>query len=311
MGEVFAHDAVESCPFEPNHADSSERERLVFRDHLDQWYLKILDNKYPFLGDRRVPVFDAYGPWNEMDAVGNHEIIIDTPDHYLVLHEFDVFGISEILRAAGERYLARKVDRSNFFFYLFRNNGRHAGASISHSHWQLFFSNFIPSGFEEMHHEYEQYKKWTNGGCLKCAQSAEVQKGVGQESSLLVSMNGHCTAFVPFAPEYPYEIWIVPDVCSPCFAYDIKNPYLRNDIAHMLREVLKRFAAVVGKPSLMQYNIMLYTGLMLQDTNPSWHWYLRFTPRCFEIGGACEHGIKMFIVPGMPEMYAQTLREIM
>lgn len=308
IGDMVS-DAIESCPFEPNRGDSPGTERLVLRDHLQQWYLRVFDNKYPFFGSTDTVAYDTYGPWHEMDAIGNHEVMIDTENHFLTLHEFDIFGVSEILGAAGERYVAHKSNPSNIFFYLFRNNGKLAGASLSHSHWQLFSSNFIPRGFQEMYDEYGQYKD-VYRECLKCAQIAEVQKRADQEDSLLVSANGLCTAFVPFAPEYPYEVWIVPYVCAPCFAYDIQNPYLGNDVAEMLLEVLKRFAAVVSTPSLMHYNLMLYTGLMFEDRSHNWHWYLRFTPRCFQTDGGVERGIKMRILAGMPEMYAQKLREV-
>ena len=132
---------------------------------------------------------------------------------------------------------------------------------------------------------------------------------MGQKNSLVVSGNKHCMAFVPFAPEYPYEVWIVPKSCAPCFAYDMENPYFRNDVAEMLLEVLRRFATVVSMPSLIHYNLMLYTGLMLQDRSRSWHWYLRFTPRSFQVDGGVECGIKMRILAGISEMYAQKLRE--
>lgn len=311
----------DTCPLCPGYESENEKTLLQIPEH-GEWEVRVVPNKYPFLMIEGRPFrhdgeldIRARGPWQRLDGTGAHEVIIESRRHDAKFHEFSVAEVSDTLFAACARYHDLKGDRRMNFFFLFRNTGYQAGMSILHPHWQIKASVVIPEGAAEILNEYRRYHM-IGGKCLYCDHLDEVRQDNGGDNSLFVSENDSCTAFVPYAPEFLNEVWIVPkkEWCNCSFAYQIRDrEAFRRDIAHMLLGVTRRLAMLCNgsRPSLLNYNIVFHTAPYFDDSkNGVFHWHIRVLPQGFTMDGSVERATKLRILPAFPEAWARALRAL-
>jgi UDPglucose--hexose-1-phosphate uridylyltransferase len=123
-----------------------------------------------------------------------------------------------------------------------------------------------------------------------------------QEQRRVVFENEAFVAFVPFAAEVPFEVWIMPRRPQADFGA-ISDPE-KADLAHALRDVLGRLRNTLNKPD---YNYIINTPARYQRNEPHLQWYIQIRPRTttpagFEIGS----GIPVNL--SLPEDDAELLR---
>jgi UDPglucose--hexose-1-phosphate uridylyltransferase len=141
------------------------------------------------------------------------------------------------------------------------------------------------------------FDEW--GRCVYC----DVLNFELEDRKRLVLENSDFLAFVPYAAEVPFEVWIMPKMHQAGFA--AISDRSKADFAAILREVLARLHGKLADPD---YNYMLYSSSQHNANEPQLHWFLQIRPRLttqagFEIGsGIC-------INPSLPEADAKFLRE--
>lgn len=315
-----AQEALAACPFERGNEAQTTPTILEYRND-EGWFLRVISNKFPLLRiegnsfrfDGALDI-QSQGPWQTLQATGAHEVIIESHHHTKQFHESSVREVAEVLWAACERYHELKGDRRMNYFFLFRNTGRSAGASISHPHWQLMTSVIIPEGAAEILNEYRRYHDAMDHTCLYCDHLKKILTKSGEESHpLFVSSNEHVVAFVPYAPEFLYETWIVPrqEFCNCSFAYPLRDdPNFRMNIARMLLDVTRRYTMLFHNASgLMNYNIVFHTAPYFDDRKDGiFHWHIRILPRGFSTDGGVEIATKLRVLTHMPESWAEHMR---
>jgi hypothetical protein len=76
-----------------------------------------------------------------MDGVGQHEVIVETPQHNLIIPLMEDKQAEEIILAYRERYLALRQDPRYKVIIIFKKqqeNGKH-GVSLPLSRWCFLF----------------------------------------------------------------------------------------------------------------------------------------------------------------------------
>lgn len=308
----------DKCPFCPGNEDMSPKALMQIPGE-GEWRLRVTPNKYPLLRIEGQPFrhdgelnIRSRGPWQRIDGTGAHEIIIESRRHDAVFHEFSVSEVADVLDAASLRYLDFKGDRRLNYFFLFRNTGTLAGMSQRHPHWQILVSVVPAEGVAEILNEYRRYNEAV-GRCLYCDQLDEVLKDKDGGQPLFVAENNGCAIFVPNAPEFLNELWIVPkkDFCNCSFAYPIRDSEkFRRDIAQMILYSARCLAMLYnGNSGGLNYNIALHTAPYFDDRKDGvFHWFVRIFSRGLTVDGGIEVATKLRIMPFLPEEWAKTMR---
>jgi UDPglucose--hexose-1-phosphate uridylyltransferase len=124
-----------------------------------------------------------------------------------------------------------------------------------------------------------------------------------EDQRRVVLENSSFLAFVPYAAEVLFEVWIMPKMHQASFS--AISDRSKSDLSGVLQELLARLHGKLGDPD---YNYVVYTSSRNNENEPQLHWFLQIRPRLttqagFEIGsGIC-------INPSLPEAYADFLRQ--
>jgi UDPglucose--hexose-1-phosphate uridylyltransferase len=227
-----------------------EKEVIALFGPGNPWRIAVLENSYP-----------AVSLENEK-AFGKQELIIETPDHSVALHELHEEEIAAVFEAYGMRMQAlAKTDRIEYIL-IFKNEGFLAGASMDHAHSQLFATQFIPPQVMDHAARAQEYRM-RRGSCVYC--NVIQQESAGER---MVFEDAHTVAFAPYASRYMYELWISPKRHLDTIAG------LSNEEKRSMAGVLKRALKAVVKKGLA-YNF--YFDELVHDENQ--HFLLRLLPQ--------------------------------
>lgn len=292
------------CPFCPGNESATPPEIIAFRPDKSKanspgWTLRVISNKFPALkieGDlnRR-----GHGIFDMMNGIGAHEVIIETPDHFLDFPELDKKAAEDVIWAYRMRIIDLKKDPRFRYIMIFKNFGEAAGASLEHAHSQLIATPIVPKRvLEELEgaQKYYQFKE----RCIFC----DIVRQEINDGSRVVSSNRNFIALEPFAPRLPFETWILP-IKHYSALEDIREEAIP-DLAAMLKETLARLAIALNNAP---YNFILHTRPVENNGVKEYHWHIEIMPKLTKVAGF-EWGTGFYINPTTPEDAAKYLREV-
>jgi UDPglucose--hexose-1-phosphate uridylyltransferase len=247
------------------------------------WDIRVVLNKFAALSApqegsqaRRRRRRDLY---LEMDGVGQHEVVIEVPDHSKTIATMTDEEVTRIVSTYRLRFLDLDGCDWNQLIIVFRNQGERAGTSLFHPHSQIIGSPIVPEEIRCRLDEAQRYYD-DHGTCVYCdILQAEVSSG-----SRLVAQNSGFVAICPFASTVPYEMWILPRAHASSFG-EIAEAEAEL-LAQILREVLRRLHDLLDDPD---YNYVIRSAPHYSAREPHFHWYVEILPRLttragFEIG---------------------------
>ncbi len=291
---------VSSCPFCPGCEGMTPPEVMAYADGLREpdsvgWHLRVVPNKYPAFTPGKATL-SSEEMFPREPARGFHEVIINSPDHWMGLGEMKAEGVERVLRAYRERLLYLRLFDFVKYIQVIVNYGKEAGSSIEHAHSQLFAIPRVPSLVRK---ELTRSRNWKRkrGRCLFCELLEEEEKG-----ERLILSNQDFVSFLAFAPRYPFESWVMPRAHQPRFE-EMEEKDLPV-LAELLNRVLKAYFHAFQDPP---YNLVLHTSPCRQETQDYYHWHLEILPRLSTWGGF-ELGSGMIITTSLPEEGAEFLR---
>ncbi len=222
-------------------------------------------------------------------AAGTHEVIVNGPEHHTRLIELGPDGIAGAMSAWRTRIAAHSPTASQV--HLIVNEGQLAGASLEHSHAQLYALPFVPAEIARERERFTAYHERTMGSHL-------VEDIVVEEirrRDRLVAVDSEAVMFCPWSSRSPFELRIVPRSPEPRFEADERG-------AGMLFRALQAFEQVFG--TTPQLNLWVRTAPRGCE---EFHWRLDLVPRLttragFELGT----GVDINVYP--PERAAADLR---
>jgi UDPglucose--hexose-1-phosphate uridylyltransferase len=167
-----------------------------------------------------------------------------------------------------------------------------------HPHSQIIGTAIIPKYIHDKQVIAEKYFA-KNGICPVC----DIIKFEANDGARTIMENGSFLAFVPFASEVSFEVWITPKRHTPDFG-EI-NEREEEDLARALRDILSVFRDELGNPD---YNYVIHSSSRQKRSNPYSHWYLQLRPRT-TIPAGFEISAGVHINTSLPEDDARALKE--
>jgi UDPglucose--hexose-1-phosphate uridylyltransferase len=287
-----------SCPFCPGneHLTPPEVFRLPGAD--GGWSARVVPNKFAALIPDGSLDRHAEGFFRCMDAVGRHEIVIETPLHNQPMALAETPQIERVLNVLRARYLALRDDPMLRLILIFKNHGAAAGTSLEHPHLQIAATPIVPYRQRTRYGEATQY--WDDTGHCVYSDMRDQELADGRR----VVLQTPCfVAFHPFASRSPFETWIVPRRHSASFGRTTDEELA--DLAVVLKSVLGKLYTKLNNPD---YNLIVHTAPVPDETEEYFLWHIQILLRLTNPAGF-EMGTGIYINTALPEETAAFLRE--
>ena len=292
------------CPFCPGNEHLTPHEILAYREKGTKkdgkgWWTRVIPNRYPVLGIDTDIGRAGQGMYDRMNALGAHEVIIETPEHDREMHELDEEKAEDIIWAYRDRFADLSRDPRFEYILIFKNRGAAAGASLAHPHSQIIALPMVPVRVSQElkgARAYYEYKE----RCVFC----DVISQEISDQTRIVSENEVFIAVCPYSSRFPFEIWILPKKHDSRFD-DIKEDEVEL-LSRIMRNVLKKLNRVLDNPP---FNYLIHTIPVKKERLPYYHWHIELMPRLTRTAGF-EWGTGCYVNPTSPEDAAKYLREI-
>jgi UDPglucose--hexose-1-phosphate uridylyltransferase len=306
-------DAAERCPFCEGREERTPPEVWADRPgggdaDTPGWRVRSVPNLYPALasGDGRTdsggfssaadPLADSrrtaeVGLFGSQPAEGSHEVIVSTPRHETSLGALSADELA--IAVDGWRARMRTVAEKSAYVHLIVNEGPAAGASLEHTHAQLYGLRFVPAEIARERERSAAYHQRTMGSHLL----GDVAIEEVRRRERMVAIDDEAILIAPWASRSPFELRIVPRNPSPSFQAAGQGG------AAMLATALRALEGVFG--TLPQFNLWIRTAPAGAE---EFCWHVDIVPR-LTIRAGFELGTGVDICPYAPERAAADLRE--
>jgi UDPglucose--hexose-1-phosphate uridylyltransferase len=297
----------EKDPFLEGHEDRTPPELYAVRENgggpdTPGWSVRVVPNLYPALGpaDGDAPSADDQDPlahgrgepslFGTAPAVGAHEVIVNAPVPVSTLGALDPEQVEAAMSVWRERMRAHD---DSAYVHLIVNEGREAGASLPHTHAQLYGLPFVPPIVARERERFTAYSDRTQGRNLL----ADLVQEEVRNRDRVIAIDDEAVALAPFASSTPFQVQIAPR--KPAARFEDDGPLG----ARMLHDVLGRLAKVLGNPPPL--NMWVRTA---PHDAQHFHWRIDILPRLAHLAGLeMGVGVGLNIMP--PERAAELLRE--
>ena len=222
-------------------------------------------------------------------ARGAHEVVVNAPTHATAMAELDEEQFAAAVATWRERM---RTHAGASYVQLIVNEGGGAGASLEHTHAQLYALDFVPAAVARERERVGAYAERTQGGSLL----ADVLVEEVRRKERLVAIDDEAALICPWASRSPFELRVIPRAATASFADD------RTGTA-MIRKALRLLAARFdGSPEL---NLWVRTA---PRGSEHFHWHVDVAPR-LSIKAAFEFATGVDINAYPPERAAADLKE--
>jgi UDPglucose--hexose-1-phosphate uridylyltransferase len=286
----------EGDPFAEGHEDRTPPELYAVRPgggapDTPGWTVRVVPNLYPALSDDSpTPEPDAKpdlfwaGP-----ARGAHEVIINAPDPVTSLSDLTPEQVVAAVDVWRERIRSHSGAAC---VHLIVNERREAGASLPHTHAQLYALDFVPAAIARERERFGAYATRTMGGNLL----ADLVQEEVRRRERIVAIDDEVVLMAPYGAQVPFQLMIAPRTPRDRFEDDGPTG------ARMVHDALTRLARRLGaSPPL---NLWVRTAPRGAE---HFCWRIDIMPRLVHLAGLeLGAGVHLNIVP--PEQVASELR---
>lgn len=288
----------ENCPFCPGHESQTPPEILRLPDG-EGWKARVVPNKFAALSPDAKPERTIHRTMRSMGGFGEHDVIVETPDHSLAMARMTDQHVADILRVYKTRYDQLSLDPRIAHVTIFKNHGADAGTSLEHPHSQMIatpvISYQVRQRFQEAMQHYDDF-----GCCMFCQLIEEELNDVRR----VVLESEHFAAIELFASPAPFFTHIYPKRHMASFG-DISAVEMA-DLGRVLRGLLAKLYHGLDNPD---FNFTIRTAPAECVGVRYFHWYMSVIPRLTRTAGF-ELGSGMFINTVIPEQAAEFLRNV-
>ncbi len=329
-------DGGNGCIYCPGHESETGPEIQRRNDGGDSttsgWRVRVVAESPPLFHIEGEFFKKAAGLCDRMEAIGAHEVVIESPNHdteFEDLDEAQVVAVLDVLRERA-RDLAKDPRLRQVLISKIRKSGDGTsgdgtsgdgtsddGASgdgtsgdgtssdgtPAHPRWHIVSTPFVPAqmkGELKGSARYFSYKE----RCVFCDYIRQEKKARRR----IICQNERAFAVSPYAACFPYEAWVLPTTHLADFGRaaweDLEG----------VAAILKRLAGAMMKVEGSRgYNIEVHTAPFRKPKPGAWktidqdyHWHLKIRPRLKLLNGLRESG-SFHLNPVMPEEAARTL----
>ncbi len=286
-------------PFAEGHEHKTPPEVYALRDtdpptepDTAGWRVRVVPNLYPALSpDCATPEPDASPDlFTAAPACGAHEVIVNAPQSATALAELPVDQVAVAMDVWRARMRAHP---DAAYVHVLVNERREAGASLPHTHAQLYALDFVPAAVARERERFSAYATRTMGGDLL----ADLVQEEVRRRERIVAIDEDAVALAPYGSRLPYQLMIAPR--RPRARFEDDGP----TGAALLHDVLNRLARRLGaNPPL---NLWVRTAPRGADR---FCWRIDVMPRLTHLAGL-ELGTGLHLNIVAPEQAAAELRE--
>ena len=216
-------------------------------------------------------------------------MLINAPQHVTAMAELDDEQFAAAVATWRERMRAHPEAS---YLQLIVNEGGGAGASLEHTHAQLYALPFVPAAVARERERVGAYGERTAGGGLL----SDVLVEEVRRRDRLVAIDDEAALICPWASRSPFELRVIPRRESARFEEDEGG-------AAMIRAAMQALAKLFDGPP----ELNLWVRTAPRGAN-QFHWHVDIAPRLtikagFELGT----GVDINVYP--PEKAASDLRD--
>jgi UDPglucose--hexose-1-phosphate uridylyltransferase len=288
----------ESDPFAAGHEDRTPPEVYALRED-GAWRVRVVPNLYPALsgdgaGAGTDPLASGRGEpdlFARSPATGAHEVVINAPDPVTSLAELDPEQVDTAMSVWRERMRAHD---DAAYVHVIVNEGKEAGASLPHTHAQLYALPFVPAAVARERERFTAYSNRTQGrNLLEDLMQEEVRL-----RERIVAIDDEAVLMAPYGGRLPFQLMLAPRVPRARFEDDGPTG------AALLHEALSRLGRRLG--NVPPLNLWVRTAPLGAE---HFCWRIDIVPRLTHMAGLeLGAGIHLNIVA--PEQAAAELREV-
>ena len=284
-------------PFAEGHEDRTPPEVYAVRPGGGEpdtpgWTVRVVPNLYPAVE----PEGEAPPPHPNPDlfsaqaATGHHEVVINAPDPVSSLADLEPGQVGRAVDAWRARMRAHEGAACR---HLIVNERREGGASLPHTHAQLYALDFVPAAIARERERFGAYAVRTMGSNLL---GDLVQEEVRLRDRI-VAIDDEAVLMAPYAARVPFQLMLAPR--QPRARFEDDGP----SGAALLHEALLRLRRHLGATPPL--NLWVRTAPRGADT---FCWRIDIMPRLTHLAGLeLGAGVNLCVVP--PEQVAAELRD--
>ncbi len=284
-------------PFAPGHEHLTPPELYAVRADGGEpdtpgWRVRVVPNLYPALDGDSEPPDPSANPdlfWAG-PALGAHEVIVNAPEPVSSLAELDDEQLALAVDVWRERMRAH-ADAA--CVHLIVNEGHEAGATVAHTHAQLFALEFVPAAIARERERFGAYATRTMGGNLL----ADLVQQEVRRRDRVVAIDREAVLMAPYGARVPYQLMIAPR--TPRMRFEDDGP----TGAAMLGDALRRLSARLG--AHLPLNLWVRTAPRGAE---HFCWRIDILPRLTNLAGL-ELGAGVSLNTLAPEQAAADLRD--
>ncbi|MBI5392655.1 DUF4931 domain-containing protein [Candidatus Woesearchaeota archaeon] len=242
------------CSFCPGNELLTTKE-IMHIEKDNKWIMRVIPNKFPALelkGKSQITTDNQYYTYS--DNYGQHEIIIETNKHGEQIYDYSREHFIKLLHLYKARILVLNNNEKIEYVQVIKNHGKDAGASIEHSHSQIFAYNMIPITIQ-------QKEKACKDNCAYCEIILREK-----DSYRRCFENNSFVAFTPYASRFAYEI-IIFSKQHKLSLIDFSDAEIK-ELAEIMQKILAKL-----KELGQDFNFYFQNGIK------NMHFHVEFTPR--------------------------------
>jgi UDPglucose--hexose-1-phosphate uridylyltransferase len=225
-----------------------------------------------------------------MPATGAHEVIVNGPQSVLSLAELPVEQVLAAVEVWRERMRAHA---GSAYVQLIVNERREAGASLPHTHAQLYALGFVPAAVARERERASAYTTRTMGQSLLGDLVAEEVR----RRERVVAIDDEAVLIAPYASRLPFQLMLAPR--RPRARFEDDGP----TGAALLHDGLRRLARHLG--SSPPLNMWVRTAPLGAE---DFCWRIDVMPRLTHLAGL-ELSTELNLNIVAPEHAAAALRD--
>ncbi|PWB81074.1 MAG: galactose-1-phosphate uridylyltransferase [Candidatus Methylomirabilota bacterium] len=285
------------CPLCPGNESMTPPEIIAFGEPTRQrnqagWWVRVTPDLQPLCRiegdfDRR-----PEGPFDVMNALGAHEIVIESPEHQSTWADFPEQQLERVLRMYRMRSLDLRLDE-RFRSLIIMKNHADAASILSHPHSHVLALPFVPFGIEEELRGCREFYA-RKERCAFC--DIILHERVSRVRR--VAETDHFVVLAPFASRFPFETWLLPIRHASDFGKLGDKELV--DLAWLVKRMMQMLGKVLGNPSC---TIVLHSAPFDEPHTHDYHWHFEIIPKTAPVA-AFGLGERLFVNPIPPEKAA-------
>jgi UDPglucose--hexose-1-phosphate uridylyltransferase len=286
-------------PFAEGHEDRTPPEVYAVRRDggaadTPGWTVRVVPNLYPALTpDGDDPPREAKPDlFTATAARGTHEVVVNAPDPVTSLADLTVEQVAGAMDVWRDRMRVHR-EAGAAYVHVIVNERREAGASLPHTHAQVYALDFVPAEVARERERFGAYATRTMGGNLL----ADLVQEEVRIRDRIVAIDDEAVLMAPYGSRLPFQLMLAPR--RPRDHFDDDGP----TGAALLHDALHRLARVLGHTPPL--NLWVRTAPRGAD---HFCWRIDVMPRLTHLAGL-ELGTGVHLNIVAPERAAATLRD--